>query len=401
MKPPNPHQRINLAELKAQIVKKLGSEGSKEYFYYLSRFLSLEISKVEFNKLCVRIVGRENIPLHNQFVHSILKNACGAKVPPLAPDKEVVKSVSVRGVGNKEPQSDNRNQSVPNLSSLSNGDILALSPRKARTGTRDRKVLDRRPNGKTHVVSHQSSTEQYSSSNGFLENGDLTLHDIQRPLLHNQGLADQGNTEGHLSTLKDKLPDGSLAVHRKDPREAVTSENWKEGSSRSVLCAPLGVPSYPVSIGGSRKTIPLACSSDSGHLLDTATLRERMEQIAATQGLEGVPMDCANLLNFGLDAYLKGLIVSCIELVGARSGHVPTKSTAHKHRAHLKPVNGVRSNHHIFQSTSRQMEGMQDRRPHCTVSLSDFRVAMELNPQQLGEDWPLLLEKICTRSCEE
>jgi hypothetical protein len=26
---------------------------------------------------------------------------------------------------------------------------------------------------------------------------------------------------------------------------------------------------------------------------------------------------------------------------------------------------------------------------------------MELNPQQLGEDWPLLLEKICTRPSEE
>ncbi|THG07917.1 hypothetical protein TEA_021089 [Camellia sinensis var. sinensis] len=28
------------------------------------------------------------------------------------------------------------------------------------------------------------------------------------------------------------------------------------------------------------------------------------------------------------------------------------------------------------------------------ISLLDFKVAMELNPQQLGEDWPLLLEKI-------
>ncbi|KAH7866126.1 hypothetical protein Vadar_015889 [Vaccinium darrowii] len=407
MKPPNLHQRINLAELKAQIVKKLGSEGSKQYFYYLSRFLSLEISKVEFNKLCIRIVGRENIPLHNQFVHSILKNACSAKVPLLPPDKEVVKSVSVRTVGNKEASSDGHNQSVPVLSSLSNGDILALSPRKARTGTRDRKVLDRRPNGKTHIISHQSSTKQYNSSNGFLENGDLTVHDIQRPLQHHQGLTDQGNNEGHLSSLKNELPDGSLSVYSNNLIEAVTSENWKEGSSRSVLCAPLGVPSYPVSIGGVRKTIPLAFNStcansfDGGNLLDTATLRERMKQIAATQGLEGVPMECANLVNNGLDGYLKGLIMSCIELVGARSGQEPTKSNAQKHWAHLKLVNGFRPNPHIFDSTTRQMEGMQDGKPHCTVSLLDFRVAMELNPQQLGEDWPLLLEKICTRSCEE
>jgi hypothetical protein len=31
----------------------------------------------------------------------------------------------------------------------------------------------------------------------------------------------------------------------------------------------------------------------------------------------------------------------------------------------------------------------------------DFKVAMELNPQQLGEDWPLLLEKICMHSFED
>ncbi|KAH7837984.1 hypothetical protein Vadar_020452 [Vaccinium darrowii] len=65
------------------------------------------------------------------------------------------------------------------------------------------------------------------------------------------------------------------------------------------------------------------------------------------------------------------------------------------------PWDKKRPNPHIFHSTTRQMEGMQDGKPHCTVSLLDFRVAMQLNPQQLGEDWPLLLEKICIRLSEE
>ncbi|GFZ17276.1 hypothetical protein Acr_26g0005460 [Actinidia rufa] len=328
MQPTNQHQRINLAKLKAQIVKKLGPEGSKQYFYCLNRFLSLKLSRVEFNKLCIRICV--------WFVKRI---------------------------------------------------HFAIVTRKARTGTRDRKASDcpsaQEPNGKANFVSRQLLTEQDSKFNVSLENGDLTQHDIERLVHHHQGVTEQANNEGevlhHLSsnflTIK-RLPDDSTSIHSKDQIETVDFENRKEVPYRSELCAPLGVPSCPVSVGGARKTIPVASSSNcsssftSGCLLDTATLRERMEQIAAAQGLEEVPMDSANLLNNGLDAYLRGLILACIELVRARLGNEPTKSSTHKHQAHSKLIN-------------------------------DFRVAMELNPQQLGEDWPLLLEKICTQSFEE
>ncbi|GFZ03981.1 hypothetical protein Acr_16g0006050 [Actinidia rufa] len=327
MQPPNQHQRVNLAKLKAQIVKKLGPEGSKQYFYCFNRFLSLQLSRVEFNKLCIRIVGRENISLHNQFVRSILKNAC-AKVPPLTYDKEV--PASVRPVGNKEHSSEEHKQSVPGLS---NGYILPSSPRKARPGTHDRKASDRPsargPNGKAN----------------FLK----------------------------------KLPDDSVSVHSKDQIETIDFENRKQVPSRSELCSPLGVPFFAVSVGGARKTTPVAsisnCASSftSGSLLDTATLRERMEQIAAAQGLEGW---------------------------GQGQGMSQRRAVPNKHQVHLKLVNGVKPNYRIH-SGNRPMEIMQERRPHHTTSLLDFRVAMELYPQQLGEDWPLLLEKICTQSFEE
>ncbi|KAG6388415.1 hypothetical protein SASPL_149841 [Salvia splendens] len=58
MQPPHQHSMINLDELKAQIV--------------------------EFNKLCLRGLERENIPLHNQLIRSILRNASCAKSPPPA-----------------------------------------------------------------------------------------------------------------------------------------------------------------------------------------------------------------------------------------------------------------------------------------------------------------------------
>ena len=61
-------------------------------------------------------------------------------------------------------------------------------------------------------------------------------------------------------------------------------------------------------MGGACRAFPLARtdstgSHDSGGLLDTDVLRERMQLIAAAQGLEGVSIECANLLINGLDAY--------------------------------------------------------------------------------------------------
>ncbi|XP_057466183.1 uncharacterized protein LOC130755715 [Actinidia eriantha] len=410
MQPPHQHQRINLAELKAQIVEKLGPEGSKQYFYYLNRFLSLKLSKVEFNKLCLQIVGRENIQLHNQFVRSILKNACSAKIPPPTQDKEVPKSVGA--VGNK--------QRVLNSSVLSNGSILPLSTQRTRAETRDWKILDRPssfgPNGKTNLVSHKPSIEHDSSSHVVLENGVSTPQEIRRPVQHHQGLMEQaeGNEgevscyqSGDLSAIK-RLPDGSVSAYSKDRVEALSFEDRKEVFARSLLRAPLGVPSCPASVGGARKTMPLAGRSDfansfnSGGLLDTVALRQRMEQIATSQGLGGVTMDSAKLLNNGLDAYLKGLIRSCVVLVGARSGHEPRKNCTNKHQAHVKAINGVSlGHHHHLQSNNPPLESIKERKLDCPISLLDFRVAMEVNPQQLGEDWPLLMEKICARTFEE
>ncbi|CAK9186865.1 unnamed protein product [Ilex paraguariensis] len=419
MQPPHQYSRISLAELKAQIVKKLGPEVSQQYFYYLNKLLSLKLTKVEFNKLCLRIVGRENISLHNQFIRSILKNACSSKFPPpLIQDEEVFKPTQV--VGNKEPSSDGykQNGSHPGIShasnppAFSNGDILPLSPRKTRSGIRDRRYVDRRsslgPNGKTSFASQQLSTTHSSDFDVILENGYSTPPDLQRQAQHHQGLALQAQKEGvvsgyqpaTLSVIK-RSPDDPVHVNSKDQTEVLVREEGKELSARSLLCAPLGIPLCPFSVGGARRALPLASSSkcvssvNSGGLLDTVTLRERMEQIAATQGLEGVPMDCANLLNNGLDAFLKGLIRSCLELKGASSGHEPMKNSTHKHRNHFKLVNGVRPSHHYqMQNINRPLQEMQEHRPHCPISLVDFRVAMELNPQQLGEDWPLLLEQI-------
>ncbi|KAK1357758.1 hypothetical protein POM88_051014 [Heracleum sosnowskyi] len=81
--------------------------------------------------------------------------------------------------------------------------------------------------------------------------------------------------------------------------------------------APLGIPFWAASKGGAHRSLSLLSSSkvvslsDIGGLFDTTTLRECMKQIAARQGLEGVSLDCADILNNGLDAYLKGFYSTC------------------------------------------------------------------------------------------
>lgn len=420
MQPPHQHSRINLSELKAQLVKKLGPEGSKQYFHYLNRLLSLKISKAEFNKLCFRILGRENIPLHNQFIRSILRNACSAKVPPPINEGDIVKPGVA--VGSKQPLDDAYDQNGVHVSSnqasgqlgLSNGTVLPLSPRKARTGYHDRRAGDRRSvlgsNGKNSFTFQQATTMESSDFEIIKENGDLNPPNVKGAMHHHQGVMQQTDDERqgfNQETAKFSVMKRSLqnSVSLQNPKDK-SRDDGKELHARSQLQAPFGVPFCPVSVGGARRSVPLAASSkcDSsssfGGLLDSVTLRERMEHIAAEQGLDGVAMDCANLLNNGLDSYLKGLIKSCFQLVGARSGHEPTTNNTKKQQTYMKLVNGLKPGHHLQINGGRSSEVAHEHTPGNLVSLQDFRVAMELNPWQLGEDWPLLLEKV-THAADE
>lgn len=388
------HSRINLVDLKAQIVKKLGPDRSKLYFYYLEKLLSMKLSKVEFNKHCFRILGRENVPLHNQLVLSILKNACHAKVPPPTQCKKTSEST------------------------IPNGDVMHLSPRKVRTGNRNRKRGDRPspvvPNGKIDLASHKLTVGGDGGLNGIFENGNLTQCGTRKPVQHHQELIKVDN-EGEISLnpanlppIKRSSPDDPVSVHSNNQIELSVVEGSKAVSARSSLSAPLGIPLCSFSVGGARRALPLASSSkfvssfDSDGATDSQMLRERMELIAASQGLEEVSVDCANLLNNGLDAYLKRLIRSCTELVGARCGHEPPKNNMQKSKSPGKLVNGVFPGHHYWmQNSSRLSDGMQEQRPHYPISLLDFKIAMELNPRQLGEDWPLLMEKISMQAFEK
>ncbi|KAJ0029872.1 hypothetical protein Pint_12612 [Pistacia integerrima] len=417
---PQHGSRIDLVELKTQIVKKIGIDRSKKYFYNLNRFLNEKINKIQFDQFCRRLLGRENLPLHNQLLFAILKNACQAKTPPPFNETTLTKSVTqaIKGSPSREDGHEpsgslvpSQNQSVP---IWPNG-VLPVSPRKVRSGGRDRKVRDRSsllgPNGKVDCISQQSLGTEDSGGKLHMANGDLTPCDYQRPVQHLHAVAEQPDNENEGSvraTERPRIPSKDRAgVGFFEDGEEVGQANHLNFSS-SPLLAPLGIPFCSASVGGTRKTIPVQSTGDfvsyydSCGLSDNETLRKRMEQIAAAQGLGGVSLECANTLNTMLDLYLKKLIKSCVELVGSRSAHEPRKHTVNKQQVQGRVLNGIwPSNHLHTQNTSRHLEGMQNQRPQCSISLHDFKVAMELNPQQLGEDWPLLLDKICMESFEE
>ncbi|KAJ0260342.1 hypothetical protein HA466_0065580 [Hirschfeldia incana] len=324
-------ERIHLGELKGHIVKKIGVERSKKYFNYLSRFLCRKLTKREFDKSCLRLLGRENLSLHNHLIRSILRNATVSKSPPTIQD--LANPIQSRGDGSLVP---NHNDHPV----WSNG-VLPISPRKVRSG-----MLRDGPIGSNgHMLQHPACREDNRDSSVRIENG----FDHQKSGRY--GAAD----EREVAAVRD---DG---------------ENQVNVSVSSPLVAPLGIPFCSASVGGeSRRTVPvlstvMSCYDSGGLPPETEMLRKRMESIAVAHGLEGVSMECANALNTMLDVYLKKLIKSCTDCTTWSQNAASDRTQDHHH----------------------------------SVSLLDFRTAIELNPQQLGENWPTLRERISVRSFEE
>ncbi|KAL5713650.1 hypothetical protein ACHQM5_015706 [Ranunculus cassubicifolius] len=347
--------RVDVLELKAQIFKKLGHQRADKYFSHLGRLFSYKIKKSEFNRLCFKIIGKENLGLHNRFVRSILQNASIGKTDPS-------KGSKVEGHLNVKVANGYRKSSPQSLC----GDVFPLSSHKVRSSyIRERKTLDRPsplgPQGKVNSVVCDAltpRTQEQQSATELFSNG-------SRPPVEVFSVEDGEEVEQMM---------GSPSIQ-----------------SRSPLKAPLGVPT---NMGGARKALrssfltsfqPDTCRNRY-ELPDAKSLRQRLEQKLEKEGL-GVSMDAVNLLNNGLDTYLKRLIKPCIDLAKAR------------HREeHVKQVN----NHAIQVSNGMWPERYVQRRTQSvSASLLDFRVAMEMNPQVLGEDWPVQLERVCLRTSEE
>ncbi|KAL0739389.1 hypothetical protein Bca4012_015599 [Brassica carinata] len=288
--------RSDTSEIKSLIYRQIGTQRADSYFHHLGRFFASRITKPEFDKLCLKTIGRQHISLHNRLIRSIIKNASVAKSPP---SRYVKKGGSF---------------------------VRISSDGKQRDGIRGRKFRDR-PSPLGPLGKPQSVTTITTSATELMSLG-------SRPPL--------------------------------EVEEGEEVEQVAAGSSSVPVTAPFGV-----AVNLRRKAVSCAsldresCQS-SGELPDTRTLRSRLERRLEMEGVK-VSMDAVSLLNSGLDAFMRRLIEPCLSLASARCGG----------------------------------NEQQRRWLSSFLSMSDFRAAMELNPQVLGEEWPVLLEKISSRGLDE
>ncbi|PIN17429.1 hypothetical protein CDL12_09915 [Handroanthus impetiginosus] len=334
--------RIDTTELKNHIERRVGHQKAEKYFNLLNRYLSRRLRKSEFDKLCIQLLGRENISLHNGLIRAVIKNACIAKSPP-PKDGKVQSSLNVK---------------VPNgyqssLQSLCR-DVFPQSPRKGRTPTlRDRKFKDRPSPLGPHAKPRNVAC------------------DDPIPMVQEQ----QSATE--ILSLGSRPPVEVTSVEEGEEVEQVAGSPGIH--SRSPLRAPLGVCLHAkgrrkVLSHGSSPFINLDTCCKNAELPDTSSLRKRVEQKLEMESLN-VSMDCVNLLNNGLDAFLKRLLKPCLDLAASRSEcKLPNKV---HHQSSI--MNGTRA----FTCAQKY-----------SVSMTDFQVAMQSNPRILGEDWPVQLEKV-------
>ncbi|KAJ8753463.1 hypothetical protein K2173_019862 [Erythroxylum novogranatense] len=353
-----PYARFHTLELKSVLIKKIGHQRADRYFDLLRRLFSFKTTKSEFDKVCVKIIDRENIALHNHLIKSILKNACVAKVPPSKGAKKEGCNINGKSV----------NEYQRNCLQSLYGDGFASSPRKGRSPVNwDRKFRDR-PSPLCPLGKPQSILSEEPSSR-----------------MQEQ----QSATE--LLSLGSRPPVEVASVEEGEEVEQMTSSPGVQ--SRSPVTAPFGIS---ISKDGARKTLSnlSACKNylrqtclNNGELPDTRSLRSRLEMTLEAESIS-VSVECVNLLNNALDAYLKGLIEPCMGLAAISHNNWQ-----------LKSVNGIVTtglNNGMF--PGKYMPGAKELH---YASMTEFLVSVQSNPQLLGEDRPTQLEKISLCASEE
>lgn len=354
--------RINLGEIKLKLVTRIGPEQAKKYFEHLQRFLSLKLSKTLFDKFCLTVLGHKNIQLHNHLICSILHNAYEASGPPTVSTPKSIGAAknSNHVVSPKVPVSDN-------------GDVL------------HQHMKDRSPRSINAYVAHENGAVHLTKLKRFSQ---PPKSEFMEPLSKRVRVANAYSnlsafTNGNCPGVSGREYVEEVAQHARDP-----------------ITAPLGAAfcsGHIDRLGGRWKTLTLPsgassddsiCCHDLGQLCDTSSLRQRMRRIAETEGLDGVSLECANSLNNGVDFFLKQLIGSCITIVRARSQQNRINHMALKQHLSQKLINGVQLQNQVHGQSAITCPQI------ISVSSQDFKALSERNPQLLGVNTPLVLEKI-------
>ncbi|KAJ0521315.1 putative transcriptional coactivator Hfi1/Transcriptional adapter 1 [Helianthus annuus] len=270
--------RVDTFELKVQIEKRLGSQKAEKYFNLVIRYLNLKLGKSEFDKLCFGLIGRENVHLHNELIIAIVKNAALSKIPP---------QKRAKSDGPLPLKVPNGTHPVTDLQSLC---AFPRSSRKVRTpNLRESKFKDRTVPFPQHLVTTKVQQQQQSATELF--------------------------------SLGSKPP---LEVNSVEDGEEVEQDAISPGVySRNPISAPFGITIHSqekrkLCINGLDSAYCTETCHYSGHLPAANSLKNRLNHNLRVEGLD-VSRDCVNLLNNGLDCFLKSVLKPSLELARSRS----------------------------------------------------------------------------------
>ena len=329
----------------------------------------------------------------------------------------------------------------------SNGDRFAISPRKGRSGIRDRKATERPSplgNHKGGEASTSHGTPSEDETLRILGNFNLEPPDLLRPLQQLHSAHEPLNLDdtplcrmkrpryGDVHQCDDKHGARMMGMEL-DQEEGEEEEDDDEEEDviwvRPYIKPPLGLPFCIPSTGGARMAPilrfpqgPITHSllgdaldgdcSDNAALPDVETLRRRMQQGAVLEsGLGGCDADSVRVVRLGLEIYIQKILKAVVELTQSKrlSGTEVTKEKrvwAHGVREGGKGGEFVpqqrRAN--VIWAGSNQSadeETPPDDASSPTILPLDCYVAMDLNPTILGENFPILLERILLRVCRE
>lgn len=397
-------ERIDLLDLKARIVKKIGVEKANRYFSHFRSFISSRLSKPELDKLVVITIGKENVGLHNQLVRAVLSNAVKATAPPAPPPP-------LQHAG-KPPLK-------PFMPCVMSEDMFPLASPVTLS------------NGESSPRRGRSTVLRDHRASPLGPREDHPTPDLSRPAQQFDGAAKQLDVES-VSLIEHPLKRARVIPPTLNESAPIT----ESGRSQSILCqaeslqilppltfgscikSSLGVPlryettdvgwqrpalhSFPANLL-LQDGLDKECE-DMGDLPDDDLMHRLMEQSAATEGLEGVSRESALILNHALDAYLNRLIQLCIGVSGSRAGsgadvERPTDDAAPRDKVKEALLNMKlhRGMNGLCVGPMAELLKKGKEKIQLPISLIDFKAAMDSNPQQLGECWPVQLEKISFR----
>eukprot|EP00250_Pteridium_aquilinum_P009672 c18846_g1_i1 orf=733-2055(+) len=407
-----PHvERINVLDLKEHIVKRVGVQRANRYFAHLVCFLSSRLTKPELDKLVVVTIGKENVALHNQLVKAILSNAVKGKAPPPLPPSPSQHCVKFSSKHQSPSVTSNRTIPHTSPSTLSNGDSFLSSPRSARSTARHSRDRDYRVSPLGHSEAHSApdlsqpvqqldvaAKQLDAESNSSLE------PPAKRARIECLASDDSG------SAIDSEVIGGEESIFLKEEREEILPRL----SFGSSIKGSLGLPFCSESRNSGRR--PAFCAFPAqflrqggldddilgvSDLPDGDMMHSLIDQTAVGEGLEGASRECADVLNLALDGYLRRLIKSCGAVAGERAGLVQER-TSQGGSIWDKNVNGGTmklgqgmNGVHMGPSVELVKKDIQNAEP--VISLTDFKVALDMNPWQLGNDWTVQLEKISFR----